>query len=124
MGAACTTCEPCSSEAVDASKHLDENKYYYIGLAFHTQLLSQVRKSPFPDSFPKNSRLEEVRNVLEDGSVYQGETKDGVVRHGFGTYTYPDGKTYYKGAWREGKAHGEGVFCDEESEYKIGFWEL
>lgn len=58
-----------------------------------------------------------VVKQLEDGSTYRGETKDGLVRHGQGLYTYPDGKTFFEGGWHDGKAHGEGTFRDAESEY-------
>ncbi len=61
--------------------------------------------------------MKTVTKVLEDGSTYKGETKDGIVRHGKGTYTYPDGKTSYEGDWIDGKAHGVGTFKDGESEY-------
>ena len=55
--------------------------------------------------------------TLEDGSQFRGYTKDGHMRHGYGVYTYPDGKTFYEGEWANGKAHGKGFFRDSESEY-------
>lgn len=41
-----------------------------------------------------------------DGSVYEGECKDGI-RHGQGIYTWVSGNRY-EGAWKEGKRHGKG----------------
>ncbi len=42
-----------------------------------------------------------------DGSVYQGEFKDGM-RHGKGKLTKMDGEVY-EGDWVDGKKHGKGV---------------
>ena len=42
----------------------------------------------------------------DDGSVYQGTFKNGV-RHGFATYTSPDGFSY-TGEWINGEIEGQG----------------
>jgi len=42
-----------------------------------------------------------------DGSIYQGETKDGK-QHGFGTIHYSNGYRYV-GEWQDGLFHGKGT---------------
>merc|ERR1712194_307370 len=66
--------------------------------------------------------LQNIVRQLDDGATYQGETRDGTTRHGYGIYTYPDGKTFFEGHWRDGKAHGTGTFRDAESEHG-GEWQ-
>jgi len=43
-------------------------------------------------------------------------------KHGYGIYTYPDGRSY-KGQWADGKQHGEGVFITPQGQSRKGIWE-
>ena len=63
------------------------------------------------------------RIEYEDGSVYEGEIKDGK-RHGRGSWTGPDGKKY-EGEWKDNKRHGRGTYtfsdgAKYEGEYQDG----
>ena len=42
-------------------------------------------------------------------------------KHGYGIYTYPDGKSY-KGQWAFGKQHGEGIFITPQGAQRKGIW--
>lgn len=70
---------------------------------------------------------EEERNLVhitqtyKDGSMYQGYTRDGSLRHGRGKYTYPDGNSYYEGQFRNDKFNGFGTFKNAQSEYTGGW---
>ena len=57
-----------------------------------------------------------------DGSLYEGEFKEGVGNGEKSLYIYPDG-SYYKGKIQNSKASGDGVFVykNEELIYK-GAW--
>jgi hypothetical protein len=62
------------------------------------------------------------QKVGEGIPKYDGERSENGMRHGTGTYTYPNGK-YYKGTWKNDKKHGEGklYFKDGEISYE-GFY--
>ena len=59
---------------------------------------------------------------FDNGAVYIGETKEGeMVRHGFGTQTWPDG-TRYEGNWVDDKAEGEGKIWHNSGDFYKGEW--
>jgi hypothetical protein len=63
-----------------------------------------------PSSEPK---AELVREVYEDGRVYEGPVLNGM-KEGKGILTYPDG-AYYEGEFSKNRMHGYGVLY-----YRVG----
>ncbi len=57
--------------------------------------------------------------------MYKGQVKDKtLVRHGQGTYTYPNKYFTYKGSWDEGIKHGKGLFTlGDGSSYEGDFYD-
>jgi hypothetical protein len=79
------------------------------------------------DSLTRSTGVKNTRTVqllYEDNSVYKGEIKAGTtvaVKHGYGVFTFADGKSTYEGEFRNGKANGKGTFRDDVIEY-VGDW--
>jgi hypothetical protein len=60
--------------------------------------------------------------ILDDGSVYSGEMKDGYP-HGWGFLTTLEGDIAL-GEWRNGLLHGIGlVIINQGDEFRIGIWQ-
>ena len=67
------------------------------------------------------ARVEAARNKIREdlggGNVYHGQVETlwfngrpyKRQQHGYGTFTYPDGKKYV-GEWKNGKKHGQGTY--------------
>lgn len=47
-----------------------------------------------------------------DGAIYEGEWHQNL-REGYGTYTYPNGDSY-KGSWHKGRKHGLGDYIHQQ----------
>jgi len=78
-----------------------------------SQLLQRsLQNAPIPPAFSDVvKRLEEIPSrkivLYPNGDKYEGECKEGDVRHGFGKLTTQE--YTYIGDWEEGKASGYGV---------------
>jgi len=57
----------------------------------------------------------------KDGRRYEGEYEFDK-KHGYGVYTWADGFRKYEGFWKSGKQHGLGQYKNKEGEVKIGRW--
>ena len=62
-----------------------------------------------------------VTGTDENGEKYTGKFEDDL-RHGKGTYTYPDGGKYV-GEWKNGIMHGEGTYTYSDGRVEKGLWE-
>jgi hypothetical protein len=59
---------------------------------------------------------------MADGSVYIGNWADDIP-NGQGRIVHPNGDTY-EGAWKDGKAHGFGVFTKVGTLVYTGYFEF
>lgn len=57
----------------------------------------------------------------KDGRKYEGEYHMDK-KHGYGIYIWADGRRY-EGNWANGKQHGEGKYILPNGTIKIGIWE-
>lgn len=64
-------------------------------------------------AFPENFRH-------DDGGSYSGEWK-GMLKEGFGVYSYPSGARY-EGEWRDGRKEGRGVYHFPKGGVYEGEW--
>jgi hypothetical protein len=56
-----------------------------------------------------------------NGNFYTGETKNGDIRHGKGTFCFADGK-FYEGMWVDGKKCGQGTMKQPDGKIAEGMW--
>jgi hypothetical protein len=61
------------------------------------------------------------RLYYDCGSLYEGPLNKGVIDGEHGLYIFPNG-SYYKGAFRNDAAHGNGIYKSEDV-YYVGEWE-
>jgi hypothetical protein len=61
------------------------------------------------------------RVVLDDGSTYDGEWRDGQ-RWGFGSQTFALTQNVYRGEWEDGRWHGRGLLCLANGQWYDGNW--
>ena len=54
-----------------------------------------------------------MSTTLESGRGYIGEVDPGLLPNGFGKEYYPNGKLLYKGQYKHGLKHGQGIFYHE-----------
>jgi hypothetical protein len=69
------------------------------------------------DGWWVNGKFKSGKLMRADGSVYDGEYKNGLTPHGQGKYSWPKGTLYsrYEGSWQEGKPSGFGVMIFSDS---------
>ena len=56
-----------------------------------------------------------------NGAEYKGSFKDGI-KHGFGTYTWPNNEQKYVGNWHEGQRTGEAILTFKDGSSYEGGW--
>lgn len=62
-----------------------------------------------------------VQDTAQGRTIYRGHFKNGQY-HGFGRLTWEDLGTIYKGYWEEGKRDGRGTYWDRDNNVYIGEW--
>lgn len=87
----------------------------------------ELPKKPFLIPIDESKIIKKENQKFVDGSTYTGhmiavteETgEEALIKHGFGTKTWPDGASYV-GDWRDGFAHGKGIFYHANGDYYEG----
>ncbi|KAG2392479.1 hypothetical protein C9374_012731 [Naegleria lovaniensis] len=80
------------------------------------------RKGPtYVGSIENNCFNGPCKITWDDGSIYEGEVKNGL-RDGYGTYTSGDLLSKYEGYWKQGQRHGKGImYYSADEKYEGNF---
>lgn len=49
-----------------------------------------------------------------DGTIYEGEVNNAMMREGYGTLIFFDG-AYYEGMWKDNRMNGKGTLFDNNN---------
>lgn len=67
------------------------------------------QQGPRQGATPREERYADGSRYVGEVSVVQDAGRSRLVKHGFGTYTWPD-RSSYRGQWHMNDMHGAGVF--------------
>lgn len=84
------------------------------------QDLNQILIGVYQGDFKENVRHGYGTYTLPDGSIYDGEFVNNLFS-GKGTFTWPDG-SIYTGSWKDGKRHGSGLLKSYDGFTYEGQW--
>ena len=98
-------------------------RYLYPAIAANMEKFAQLYQTPKPETyvFLFNNKLGYHGEWKID--LPEGEIKDPIlgVKHGQGTYVFPDG-AFYEGSWKDGARHGYGTMKYPDGSKYEGEW--